>query len=56
MVADPNHAFTRRPSLPGPPFRPVSYGADLLIAQLARSSDGVVRLPPGDYSIPVRFY
>ena len=56
MVADPNHAFRREPSLPGAPFMPVSYGTDSLIAQLAHSSDGIVRLPPGDYSIPVRFY
>jgi len=56
MVADPNHAFHRYPSLPGAPFMPVSFGAESLIAQLAHSSDGVVRLPPGDYSIPIRFY
>jgi hypothetical protein len=56
MVADPNHAFPRQPSLPGTPFRPVSYGGDPLIAQLAHSPDGIVRLPPGDYSIPIRFY
>jgi hypothetical protein len=56
MVADPNHAFRREPSLPGAPFMPASYGADSLITELAHSSDGIVRLPPGDYSIPVRFY
>lgn len=56
MVADPNKAYPRVQSPPGAPFRPVSYSADSLIAQLAHSSDGIVRLPPGDYSIPVRFY
>ncbi len=56
VVGDPNRAFPRVPSLPGAPFRPIAYGNDSLIAQLAHSSDGIVRLPPGDYSIPVRFY
>lgn len=56
IVADTNRAFARVPTLPGPPFAPVSYGTDPLIAQLAQSSSGIVRLPPGDYSIPVRFY
>jgi hypothetical protein len=56
MVADPNSAYPRVPSPPGGPFSPVSYGTDSLVAQLAHSSDGIIRLPPGDYSIPVRFY
>jgi hypothetical protein len=56
VVADTNRAFPRVPTLPGPSFAPVSYGTDPLIAQLAQSSSGIVRLPPGDYSIPVRFY
>jgi len=56
MVADPNRAFPRVPSLPGLPFKPVFYDANSIIAQLAHSSDGIVRLTPGDYSIPVRFY
>ena len=56
IVADTNRAFPRVPTLPGPPFVPVYFGTDPLIVQLAQSSSGVVRLPPGDYSIPVRFY
>jgi hypothetical protein len=56
MVADPNRAFPRVSSLPGLSFKPVTYDATSIIVQLAHSSDGVVRLPPGDYSIPVRFY
>lgn len=56
MVADPNRTYPRVSSLPGLPFKPVSYDANSIIAQLAHSSDGIVRLPPGDYSIPVRFY
>jgi hypothetical protein len=56
MVADPNKAYPRVPSPPGGAFSPISYGTDSLIAQLAHSSDGIVRLPPGDYSIPIRFY
>ena len=56
MVADPNRAFPRVLTLPGPVFTPVSYDTDPLIAQLAQSAGGIVRLPPGDYSIPVRFY
>jgi hypothetical protein len=56
MVADPNRAYARVGSLPGLPFKPASYDANSITAQLAHSSDGVVRLSPGDYSIPVRFY
>ena len=56
MVADPNRAYPRVASLPGSPFTPVSYSTYSITAQLAHSSDGIVRLPPGDYSIPVRFY
>ncbi len=56
MIADPNRAYPRVASLPGAPFKAVSYPGSSIIAQLAHSSDGIVRLPPGDYSIPVRFY
>lgn len=56
MVANPNMAFPRVSSLPGPPLSPASYAPNSLISQLAHSSNGIVRLPPGDYSIPVRFY
>jgi hypothetical protein len=56
MITDPNKAYPRVSTLPGSSFSPVSYSGNTIIAQLAHSSDGIVRLPPGDYSIPVRFY
>jgi hypothetical protein len=56
IVVDPGKAYPTVLSLPGAPFTPVSYATGSIIAQLAHSSDGIVRLPPGDYSIPVRLY
>jgi hypothetical protein len=56
IVVDPNSVYPTVPSPPGQPFHPVSYNTNFIIDQLAHSSNGIVRLPPGDYSIPVRLY
>lgn len=56
IIVDPNRAYPTTLSLPGPLFAPAAYSTDSMVAQLAHSSDGIVRLPPGDYSIPVHLY
>ncbi len=56
IVIDPQSVYPMVPTPPGPPFSGVSYGTSSIIGQLAHSSDGVVRLPPGDYTILVRMY
>lgn len=56
IKVDPNSTYQTVPAPPGSPFRAVSCGTDSIITQLAHSSDGIVRLPPGDYTIPVRMY
>jgi hypothetical protein len=56
IAVNPNNSFPTVSAPPGPPFRAASYGTNSIIEQLAHSSDGIVRLPPGDYSIPVRLY
>ena len=56
VIVDPSRAYATVATPPGSVFRPVSLTANSLIEQLAHSSDGIVRLPPGDYSIPVRLY
>jgi hypothetical protein len=54
IVIDPSKAYPTVETLPGSPFQPVSSATTSLIQQLAHSSNGVVQLPPGDYSIPIR--
>ncbi len=56
VIVDPSKAYPTVQELPGSPFRQVSYGTSSIIEQLAHSSNGVVQLPPGDYSIPIRLY
>ena len=56
IVVNPNRAYHSVLSLPGSAFHPINYPANTLVDQLAHSSNGIVRLPPGDYSIPVRLY
>jgi len=56
IVVDARSAYPSVWNLPGEEFRPISNAAASLIGQLEHSSDGIVRLPPGDYSIPVRLY
>ena len=53
---DQSRAYATVDSPPGSAFRPGAPVTDSLIQQLANSSDGIVRLPPGDYAIPVRLY
>ena len=50
----PGAAYPTVLSLPGSPFHPVSYTTVNMVEQLAHSSTGTVKLPPGDYSIPIR--
>jgi len=56
IITDPSRAYPVVYDVPGAAFRPVRAGGTSVIEQLAHSSDGVVRLEPGDYSIPVRLY
>lgn len=56
VKVDPSSIYRTVPAPPGAPFPAVTCGTDSIIAQLAHSSDGIVRLPPGDYTIPVRMY
>lgn len=56
IVVNPNSLYPTVAAPPGRPFQPVSYSSNSIVGQLAHSSDGIVRLPPGDYSIPVRMY
>ena len=53
---DPDRAYPTVETPPGSPFHAASYASNTIIAQLAHSSDGTVRLPPGDYSIPILLY
>ena len=50
----PGPAYPTVLSLPGSPFHRASYTTANIVEQLAHSSTGVVKLPPGDYSIPIR--
>ncbi len=52
----PGKTFPTVPSPPGLERRAVAYVTTSLVEQLAHSSNGLVRLAPGDYSIPVRLY
>jgi hypothetical protein len=54
IAVNPAKAYPSVAFVPG--FRPISYPANSLVDQLAHSLNGIVRLPPGDYSIPVRLY
>lgn len=56
IVVNYAHAYPTVPTPPGSAFFPVAYNLNSILDQLAHSSTGVVRLPPGDYSIPVRLY
>jgi hypothetical protein len=56
IVVDAHSAYPSVWNLPGESFSPVTYVTGSLINQLEHSSSGIVRLPPGDYSIPVRLY
>lgn len=56
IVIDPDRAYPTVQTPPGSPFHAASYASNAVIAQLAHSSDGIVRLPPGDYSIPILLY
>lgn len=56
IKVDPHSIYQTIPAPPGQPFQAVSYETNSIIEQLAHSSDGIIRLPPGDYSIPVRMY
>ena len=56
IITDPSRAYPVVYDPPGAAFRPVRAGGTSVIEQLAHSSDGVVRLEPGDYSIAVRLY
>jgi hypothetical protein len=56
IVIDPSKAYPTVDVLPGSQFQPASSISTSLIQQLARSSNGVVQLPPGDYSIPIRIF
>ena len=50
------NAYPTVASLPISPFAPMAYNTESVIEQLSNSSTGIVRLPPGDYSITVRLY
>jgi hypothetical protein len=56
IVVNSAHAYPTVPSPPGSLFQPVSSPTNSIMDQLAHSSNGIVRLPPGDYSISVRLY
>jgi hypothetical protein len=56
IVVNPNSLYPTIAAPPGQPFHPVAYNTNSIVDQLAHSSDGTVRLPPGDYAIPVRMY
>lgn len=56
IITDPSRAYPAVYDLPGAAFRPNRTSGNSVTEQLAHSSDGVVRLQPGDYSIPARLY
>ncbi|GAC1508421.1 MAG: hypothetical protein NVS1B14_12810 [Vulcanimicrobiaceae bacterium] len=50
--------YPSQQNLPGAGWHPASHGATMsrINSALAHSTNGVVNLPPGDYSIPIRVY
>jgi hypothetical protein len=56
IITDPNRAYPVVYDLPGAAFHPVSAGGASVLEQLSHSDNGIVRLAPGDYSIPVMLY